>query len=317
MIASASGGVEPLFGLVFSRLIMDGTEMLEVNPIFKDYMTSQGLYSEELMQKIAKDGSVAHVDGIPEDVKKIFVTAHDVTPYWHVKMQAAFQLHTDNAVSKTVNFVESATREDIEEAAKVFIGVIEQIPPRYAAIKVDGRKLYEYARAGQEVDVKSRKIEIASFDVLDFGKRYVEEVQADLFYTVVKVVCSKGTYIRSLARDLGNILGAGGAMSALVRRRSGALKIEDAISVETIRNMEIGEIEGFIKGAEEVLTGFPAVMLGEWESRLFRNGVKREASQWHNENAGSELYKVFGSDGFIGVGREYDDGTLKADKVLA
>ena len=115
MIASASGGVEPLFGLVFSRLIMDGTEMLEVNPIFKDYMMSHGLYSEELMQKIAKDGSVAHVDGIPEDVKKIFVTAHDVTPYWHVKMQAAFQLHTDNAVSKTVNFVESATRKDIEE----------------------------------------------------------------------------------------------------------------------------------------------------------------------------------------------------------
>ena len=116
MIASASGGVEPLFGLVFSRLIMDGTEMLEVNEIFKNYMISHGLYSEELMKKIAIDGSVAHIDEIPEDVKKIFVTAHDVSPYWHVKMQAAFQLHTDNAVSKTVNFVESATREDIEEA---------------------------------------------------------------------------------------------------------------------------------------------------------------------------------------------------------
>ncbi len=116
MIASASGGIEPLFGLVFSRLIMDGTEMLEVNEIFKNYMISHGLYSEELMKKIAIDGSVAHIDEIPEDVKKIFVTAHDVSPYWHVKMQAAFQLHTDNAVSKTVNFVESATREDIEEA---------------------------------------------------------------------------------------------------------------------------------------------------------------------------------------------------------
>ena len=116
MIASASGGVEPLFGLVFSRLIMDGTEMLEVNEIFKNYMISHGLYSEELMKKIAIDGSVAHIDEIPNDVKKIFVTAHDVSPYWHVKMQAAFQLHTDNAVSKTVNFVESATREDIEEA---------------------------------------------------------------------------------------------------------------------------------------------------------------------------------------------------------
>ncbi len=116
MIASASGGVEPLFGLVFSRLIMDGTEMLEVNPIFKDYMVSHGLYSEKVMSQIAKEGTIAHVEGIPEKVKHIFVTAHDVTPYWHVKMQAAFQLHTDNAVSKTVNFVESATREDIKEA---------------------------------------------------------------------------------------------------------------------------------------------------------------------------------------------------------
>lgn len=116
MIAGASGGIEPLFGLVFSRLIMDNTEMLEVNPIFKDYMVSHGLYSEDLMRKISVDGSVAHVDGISDEVKHIFVTAHDVTPYWHVKMQAAFQLHTDNAVSKTVNFVESATREDIEEA---------------------------------------------------------------------------------------------------------------------------------------------------------------------------------------------------------
>ena len=116
MIAGASGGVEPLFGLVFSRLIMDGTEMLEINPIFKDYAVKHGFYSEDLMKEIAKTGSVAHVAGVPEEVKKIFVTAHDVSPYWHVKMQAAFQLHTDNAVSKTVNFEENATRKDIEEA---------------------------------------------------------------------------------------------------------------------------------------------------------------------------------------------------------
>ena len=116
MIAGASGGVEPLFGLVFSRLIMDGTEMLEVNPIFKEYAIKHGFYSEDLMKEIAKTGSVAHVDKVPADAKKIFVTAHDVSPYWHVKMQAAFQLHTDNAVSKTVNFEEHATREDIEQA---------------------------------------------------------------------------------------------------------------------------------------------------------------------------------------------------------
>jgi ribonucleoside-diphosphate reductase alpha chain len=116
MIASAAGGVEPLFGLVFSRNVMDGTEMLEINPIFEKYAKENGIYSQELMKEIAQDGSIAHVDGVSNEIKHIFATAHDVTPVWHVKMQAAFQLHTDNAVSKTVNFEESATREDIEKA---------------------------------------------------------------------------------------------------------------------------------------------------------------------------------------------------------
>ena len=116
MIAGASGGVEPLFGLVFVRNIMDHTEMLEVNPIFKKYAKDNGIYSEKLMKQIAQDGTISHVDGISDKVKQIFATAHDVTPKWHVLMQAAFQLHTDNAVSKTVNFKEEATREDIEKA---------------------------------------------------------------------------------------------------------------------------------------------------------------------------------------------------------
>ncbi len=115
MIASASGGIEPLFGLVFMRNVMDGTELLEVNPIFKAYAEEHGFYTDAIMRQISEDGTIAHVDGVDEKSKNIFATAHDVSPYWHVKMQAAFQLHTDNAVSKTVNFVESATRKDIED----------------------------------------------------------------------------------------------------------------------------------------------------------------------------------------------------------
>lgn len=116
MIANASGGVEPLFGLVFFRNVMDGTEMIEISPIFKNYMVEHGLYSDELMKEIANDGTIAHVSGVSDEVKHMFATAHDVSPEWHVKMQAAFQLHTDNAVSKTVNFEEHATREDVEKA---------------------------------------------------------------------------------------------------------------------------------------------------------------------------------------------------------
>lgn len=116
MIASASGGVEPLFGLVFIRDVMDGTKLVEVNPIFEAYAKENGFYSEELMTKISVDGTLAHCDSVPQEAKKIFVCAHDVSPYWHVKMQAAFQLHTDNAVSKTVNFEENATRNDVADS---------------------------------------------------------------------------------------------------------------------------------------------------------------------------------------------------------
>ena len=116
MIAGAFGGIEPLFGLVFKRNIMDGTILLEVNPIFENYAKEKGFYSEELMEEIAKTGSIAHIDGIEEQTKKIFATAHDVSPEAHITMQASFQLHTHNAVSKTIIFGESATVEYVAKA---------------------------------------------------------------------------------------------------------------------------------------------------------------------------------------------------------
>ncbi|NLF84172.1 MAG: vitamin B12-dependent ribonucleotide reductase [Candidatus Gastranaerophilales bacterium] len=118
MIAGASCGVEPLFALAFTRHIMDGTTLVEVNPIFENVIKERGIYSAELMQKVSEHGSAQGIDEIPADIQRVFVTSHDITPEWHVKMQAAFQLHVDNAVSKTVNFVEEATREDI---AKTYI----------------------------------------------------------------------------------------------------------------------------------------------------------------------------------------------------
>ncbi len=168
MIASASGGIEPLFGLVFSRLIMDGTKMLEVNPIFKNYAIKNGFYSENLMEKIAETGSITNIDNIPDTAKQIFVTAHDITPYWHVKMQAAFQLHTDNAVSKTVNFVESATRKDIEETyllayennlkgLTVYRNNSRQFQPMNLEKKADGAEV-NLTQSAQD-DIKSEPVE--------------------------------------------------------------------------------------------------------------------------------------------------------------
>ena len=115
IIAGASSGVEPLFALAFTRNVMDNDKLLEVNPLFEAIMQERGLYSEELMEEVAKRGSIQGMDAIPEDLQRVFVTAHDITPEWHIRMQAAFQDFTDNAVSKTVNFPASASKDDIKE----------------------------------------------------------------------------------------------------------------------------------------------------------------------------------------------------------
>jgi len=117
IISSCSSGIEPLFALAYTRTVMDNTALLEVNPIFKEVARVRGFDSEEIMNEVAEKGSLHDIEGIPDDIKRVFVTAHDITPEWHIKMQGAFQRHTDNAVSKTVNFPNEATVEDV---AKVY-----------------------------------------------------------------------------------------------------------------------------------------------------------------------------------------------------
>jgi ribonucleoside-diphosphate reductase alpha chain len=113
MIANTSSGVEPQFSLVYVKNVMDGEKLVYANPHFEDALRKEGIYSEELMEKVANTGSVQLIDEIPLDMKKIFVTSHDISPEWHIRMQAAFQLYVDNAVSKTINFNSNATVEDI------------------------------------------------------------------------------------------------------------------------------------------------------------------------------------------------------------
>ena len=115
IIGDCSSGVEPLFALSFVRNVLDNDKLLEVNPHFEKVARENGFYSNELMDRIANEGSLAHIETIPEDVKKVFVTAHDISPEWHIRMQAAFQKHTDNAVSKTVNLPKEATVEDVRK----------------------------------------------------------------------------------------------------------------------------------------------------------------------------------------------------------
>lgn len=115
IIANASSGVEPLFAVSFVRQVLDNNILVDVNPLFEKIARERGFYSEELMKRIADHGTIQGIEEIPEEVRRIFVTAHDITPEVHIDMQAAFQRHTDNAVSKTVNFPNSATVEEVEK----------------------------------------------------------------------------------------------------------------------------------------------------------------------------------------------------------
>ena len=114
IIAGASSGIEPVFSLAFTRHVLDRTALCEVNPVFESRMRGMGFYSEEFMEEVAKSGALTGMEEVPEEVKRVFVTAHEIEPEWHIRMQAAFQNYTDNAVSKTVNFPNNATSDDVE-----------------------------------------------------------------------------------------------------------------------------------------------------------------------------------------------------------
>ena len=111
-----SSGIEPLFAISYYRNVMDNDKLVEVEPLFEEIAKQRGFYSREMMEKIAENASIQDIQGIPEDIKKIFVTAHDISPEWHVRMQAAFQKYVHNATSKTINFPHEATLDDVRKA---------------------------------------------------------------------------------------------------------------------------------------------------------------------------------------------------------
>ena len=115
IIAGVSSGIEPLFAISYIRNVMDNDKLPEVNPVFREVAEKEGFYSDSLMERIAAKGSIYEFEEIPENIRRVFITSHDISPEWHIRMQAAFQKYTDNAVSKTVNLRNDATRDDVKE----------------------------------------------------------------------------------------------------------------------------------------------------------------------------------------------------------
>ncbi len=120
IIANCSGGIEPMFSLAFIRNVLRGqkqgeTPLVEVNQIFREVAQERGYYSDELMERLAHEGTLHHIDEIDDETKRVFVCAHDITPEWHMRMQAAYQAHCDSSISKTINFPNASSRDDVEQ----------------------------------------------------------------------------------------------------------------------------------------------------------------------------------------------------------
>jgi ribonucleoside-diphosphate reductase alpha chain len=140
IIANCSSGIEPLFAISFVRNVLSGTKLFEVNPIFEELAKKRGFYSRDILAQVARFGSLQAIKGIPGDIKRLFVTAFDIEPLQHLLIQAAFQRHSDNSVSKTINLPASATVEDIR---KVYLTAY--------ALKCKGITVYRYGSKKDQV----------------------------------------------------------------------------------------------------------------------------------------------------------------------
>lgn len=185
---------------------------------------------------------------------------------------------------------------NLQKVLKSFIGKQEQIPPMYSAIKKNGKKLYEYARAGEKVEIEPRKIEIYNIELLKYEDKCIN----------LKVSCSKGTYIRSLCEDIAEKLNTVGYMRNLNRLQVGKFKIENAIKIEDV-NLE--SIQEHLITLEELLKENDSIYLSNKKLKLFLNGVNLRISN----NDG--LYKIYDDNKFIGTGT-VKNSLLKRDIIL-
>ncbi len=177
------------------------------------------------------------------------------------------------------------SEDDIIRAASSFVGELEQIPPMYSAIKIDGKKLYELAREGKTVERKSRRVTVSGIEItnIDLEKNTVSML----------VDCSKGTYIRTLCEDIGKRLGCGAYMSALTRTKSGRFSLEEAYDLDAISKMAEEGCFDFITPVEDALPEYKKIILAERNARKVRNGIRVRVQ---GLNVG-ECYRVFDEQG--------------------
>ena len=218
---------------------------------------------------------------------------------YEVELELGQKTDTADIEGKVIeekNVDEKYIKENLLQVLESFVGKQEQIPPMYSAIKKNGKKLYEYARAGEKVEIKPRKIEIYKIDLNKYDKNIISFV----------VSCSKGTYIRSLCEDIAEKLNTVGYMKNLKRLQVGEFNIKDAVYIDDI---DLKNVNDHLITLEEILKETPCINLGEKKLKLFLNGVQL------TDNNIDGLYKIYVANKFIGTGT-IKKGLLKRDIIL-
>jgi len=228
---------------------------------------------------------------------------------YHVVLRLGIETDTQDASGKILaRRVVNNSDEEIEEAIYSFVGDIMQIPPMYSAIRVDGKRLYEMARQGIEVDRKPRPVTIRSIDNLKII-REGEDVRA-----VFDVSCSKGTYIRTLCADIGAKLGCGGHMESLVRTRSGPFRLEDAVTLEELQERaKNGSLQDVILGMDVALTQFPRFVVAAEQVEKLKNGLSVPCPDSMGNDG--ELVRIYHNNGtLVAIGKVISQGRLRKVK---
>ena len=203
---------------------------------------------------------------------------------------------TGSILSESTNIPEKQT---VLETAKKFTGTVMQIPPMYSALKVGGEKLVDLARRGITVEREARPITVHELEIDGEGKDYT-----------MRVFCSKGTYIRTLCADIGQKLGCGGAMSSLIRTKTGGFTLENAYTLEALEAMTLEERSALLLPTETLFTHLQIVKLSDFYAKLARNGCEIYTKKIGADIPLGMLLRVYDKNGFFAIGevREYPEG---------
>lgn len=239
--------------------------------------------------------------------------ACDILPDRDKTYEAAFRLGitTDTQdVTGTVTKERPAnvTTEQLEQVLESFRGGIMQVPPMYSAVSVGGKRLYDLARKGIEVEREARAVTVYRLDILSFNEREQGGI--------LTVSCSKGTYIRTLINDIGEALGCGGIMTSLVRTAACGFKLSDCVTIEQLQGIadDGGDFSSCLKPIEDVFAAFPALHLKGAQERMYRNGIKLDLDRI-SADRNAERIRVYGESGFIGTAvPDRENGVLRVER---